>query len=655
MISNIQTAKASLCAKDGYPVELMQYKQWLLYELVWNPKAGKHNKIPKKNLNGQLVGASKTNQGDYVTFNEAIESVKSGIGNGIGFCITPNDPFICIDLDKCLEQQWCIDIINQFDSASEMSISGNGAHIFIEASKPNGMGTKSKLFHNSQVELLGDGTFVALTGKYNGLAINNRQNTFEEFGKPLVKATSEKKPLQKPPSSQSAIDVINRLKTDLKHGQRFNDLYSGNGLTEDQSADDQSLCNLIAPYAEHDPDLVDKVFRSSVRYRDKWERLDYRRNTIDNAISNSNPICKYQTATEAFAGMVVPGSNCKPSIPSPISINPFKAKSLRGQSAELERQALDDRFVLDQLAILGQMTIFSAPPNAGKTLITLKLLGQAIESNQIDADKVYYFNADDNAKGTRVKNRYAEKLGFHMIVPGFNEFKTDDLIPDLKVLIANRIAVGAVIVLDTIKKFADLMNKSNISQFTKQLREFVQAGGTVIALSHVNKNKDSDGKHIYAGTSDLRDDADCAYTISIKNEERDYRIVEFDNTKMRGDVARSRIFKYSIQQGIGYFDLLDSVSVIEESEAVKIESEKNIQADMKIICHIGKAIRDGNDKRTRLIDHVHQQLKPNTSRKEIERVLTEYENNRWYKTIGDKNSHVYSVSQSSNPPALPKH
>ena len=662
MISNIQTAKASLCATDGYPVELKQYNQWLLYSLVWNAQAEKYNKIPKKNVNGHLLGASKTNAADFMSFNDAIESVKLGIGNGVGFCITSNDPFICIDLDKCLDEQWCIDIIDQFDSATEISVSQTGAHIFIQAFKPDGMGTKSKTFQNSQIELLGNGTFVALTGKHNGKQIKNCQSLFEEFGKPLIKPQPVAPTMVRTPSSKSANDVIERLKFDVKYGEKFIQLYYGNSLNTDASANDQSLCNLIAPYADYSFDLIDEVFRTSALYRPKWERQDYRDRTINNALSGSNLIKKYETAAEAFAGMGVLNSDVVvPTIMTPASelssnmcINPFKAKSLRGQSAELEKQALDDMFVLDQLAILGQMTIFSAPPNAGKTLITLKLLGQAIQSNQIDADKVYYFNADDNAKGTRVKNKYAEKLGFHMLVPGFNGFKTDDLIPDLKVLIANKIAVGAVIVLDTIKKFADLMNKSSISQFTKQLREFVQAGGTVIALSHVNKNKDTDGKHIYAGTSDLRDDADCAYTISIKSEQLDdCRIVEFENTKMRGDVARNRIFKYSIQQGIGYFDLLESVSVMNDGDADKLTSDKLLQADMKVICIILTAIREGHTKRTILIDHVHKKLKLHTSRKEIERVLAEYENYRWYKTIGDKNSHNYSVSQFPNLPALP--
>ena len=59
--------------------------------------------------------------------------------------------------------------------------------IFIEAEKPGGMGTKSKTFHNSKVEILGNGQFVALTGEFNGKPVANRQSLLLEFAAPLQK------------------------------------------------------------------------------------------------------------------------------------------------------------------------------------------------------------------------------------------------------------------------------------------------------------------------------------------------------------------------------------------------------------------------------------------------------------------------------------
>lgn len=43
--------------------------------------------------------------------------------------------------------------------------------------------------------------------------------------------------------------------------------------------------------------------------------------------------------------------------------------SLNGQSAEMKKQMLADRYVLANIAILGQATAIYASPNMGKTLL----------------------------------------------------------------------------------------------------------------------------------------------------------------------------------------------------------------------------------------------------------------------------------------------
>ena len=77
----------------------------------------------------------------------------------------------------------------------------------------------------------------------------------------------------------------------------------------------------------------------------------------------------------------------------PFSLDKF---SLNGQLDEMRKKMLDDKFVLGQMAIYGQATVFYAPPNAGKTLLTLKLLIDGIESGAITGSDVFYVNADDN-------------------------------------------------------------------------------------------------------------------------------------------------------------------------------------------------------------------------------------------------------------------
>ena len=187
--------------------------------------------------------------------------------------------------------------------------------------------------------------------------------------------------------------------------------------------------------------------------------------------------------------------------------------SLTGQSAKLRQQMLADQFVLKNIAIMGQWTTIYGAPNSGKTLITNWLLREALMSDAIDGERVYYINADDNYRGLVEKIELAEDWGMHMIAPHHNKFAVNQ-IPELLTELGNDGgARGAVVVLDTLKKFTDLMDKRAASQFGIAARGFVSAGGTLIALAHTNKHVGADGKSIYSGTSDIVDDSDCCFII----------------------------------------------------------------------------------------------------------------------------------------------
>jgi hypothetical protein len=655
-------AISALGALEGYPLELIPYKQWLLFDLVWDNKKKKYNKPPKKVMNGQLIGASKVNSNDMMTFKEARAHVDNGIGKGLGFCITPNDPFICLDLDKCIREPWCAEIITYFESASELSVSKTGAHIFIKAVKPDGMGTKRKDFYSSQVELLGNGTFVALTGSYNGLPIRDRQDRLVVFGNPLIapdKPLTNKLPIVKGLISGNAQAVIHRLENDAKHRHRFNSLFSGNGLSEDKSTDDLSLCNIIFAAVGDNPQLIDEVFRSSNRIRDKWDekrgRETYGEITINKAVNNPSPLTLSMTAVEAFRGMPVLDSNCEKTKKSTKQPG-LKLMSLRGHSKEMESKMLKDKFVLQDLAILGQMTVFYAPPNAGKTLITLHLLAESIKAGNIDPDEIYYINADDNYRGLVTKLKFAEKHGFHMLAPNQNGFETNDLLDKLSEMVSNDQAHGRIIILDTLKKFTDLMHKTKSSDFSKKVREFVQKGGTVISLAHTNKRADENGKLIHAGTSDIKDDSDCTYTINIMTDNNEsYRVVEFENTKQRGSVANSISFRYSKEDGIKYYDLLDSIEKLDDEKIQLAEKQSSINKNQKLINVTLKMIRDGFSKKTDLIHSVHCAVKPEYSKKDVANTLDDFEGDdfnrgaRWSLIKGDKNVHLYSVLEPNLP------
>lgn len=328
---------------------------------------------------------------------------------------------------------------------------------------------------------------------------------------------------------------------------------------------------------------------------------------------------------------------------------------LNGFAGKMEAQMIEDKFVLGRMAILGQSTLFYAKPNAGKTLLTLWLLIDAIKRNEINGSDVYYVNADDTYKGLVFKLKLAEKNGFMMLSPGHLEFKADHLPLYLDRLINEGAARGKILILDTVKKFTDLMNKEKASRFGECVRQFVSHGGTVIMLAHVNKHRGDDNEVIYTGTSDMVDDADCAYTLDTINENNlnNLRTVKFKNFKSRGDVTREAVYRYDYADCTPYHQRLESVVEIGKEERERVEKQKRLDAILDAnrlaVEAIKDCVREGITQKTTLINEAHE--RSGLSKKQITKALADhvgnivFENQFWQFSIQDKNSHVYQLNE----------
>lgn len=344
---------------------------------------------------------------------------------------------------------------------------------------------------------------------------------------------------------------------------------------------------------------------------------------------------------------------------SPLSI--LSGYSLTGNSEQMRLQMLDDVYVLKELAILGQWSTLYGSPNSGKTLITLWLLQEQINAGVIEGDKVFYINADDTFKGAVDKIELAEQWDMQMLVPGHNGFKASHVPIIMQKLAETGEARGIVLVLDTLKKFTDLMDKSAASAFGVTAREFVSAGGTLICMAHTNKHTDADGKGIYSGTSDIVDDSDCMYIIDKLSNEGDevsrIHTVEFTNNKARGDVATSAIFTYVRSAGQEYDDLLNTVKRIKsaDADAVKEKAERNkqLEQDEDVIQAITNNIRQGVVAKSELIKSAMSDTA--ASKAQVKGVLERWtgsdyaEGHRWTFKAGEHNKYSYSLA---TPPSL---
>lgn len=146
------------------PQELRQLPQWLPWKLVPSNARPKPLKIPIC-LSGTPADTTKPEMWD--TFDHALAAYDANAARyaGVGFLFTSLDPYIGIDLDNCIDPDsniadWALDIIEKFNSYTEVSPSGTGVKIFVRSSWLPAKGGK-----RGNIEIYGAGRYFTVTGR----------------------------------------------------------------------------------------------------------------------------------------------------------------------------------------------------------------------------------------------------------------------------------------------------------------------------------------------------------------------------------------------------------------------------------------------------------------------------------------------------------
>jgi hypothetical protein len=303
--------------------------------------------------------------------------------------------------------------------------------------------------------------------------------------------------------------------------------------------------------------------------------------------------------------------------------HPLSRYSLLGDSDRLEASLVEALPVLGTVALLGQLTLIFADSGVGKTLLTLHLLTQGIDG--FDPTKVHYVNVDDNAAGLHEKLQIAEAHGFHMLAEGHRNFRTSDLIKILSDLTDKGKVGGVIVILDTLTKFVDVIDKKAVRALMIEARRFVLAGGTFIALAHNNKNKPREGQPTYAGTADLLNDADCVWMLTEARmlAESDERAVKFTKRKSRHPMQPEQLgFAYAHGQQLAYPDLLASVRPVDAELLEVLSAGDGAVSDEVIIAGVKASIAGGVTAKMNLARKVSGEV--GTSRRAVEMALARY-------------------------------
>jgi hypothetical protein len=326
--------------------------------------------------------------------------------------------------------------------------------------------------------------------------------------------------------------------------------------------------------------------------------------------------------------------------------NALTKYSLLGSAAELEKHALELKPLLGSICLTGEATVIFGRYGRGKTLFVLFLLIEAIEAGRIPPGQVIYINADDSSAGLAQKARLFDDYGVHVLSPGHIGFRANMLLEKIRELVSSGKARGVFVILDTLKRFVDPMSKVATRAFTEVIREFVLAGGTVLALAHTNKKLGADGKPVPEGTADILNDFDCAYLLDEAGKLKTGEIaVVFTREKARGPTALQVSYAYDPDPELEYLERLCTIRKIEDEDEY-FEPPFSEEED-DVVHSIEQCIRHGTTTKMAIARTTADALRHVSARAALN-VLEKYtgedpSRHRWNFTVREHGRMVYAL------------
>ena len=319
---------------DCLPAALVDRDQWVCWRT--QDRDGKATKVPI--VPGTAQFASTTDPETWGSFTAARDGVTTTSVDGLGFVFTADDPLIGIDLDDCRDPEsgeptaWAEAIIADLDSYTEISPSGTGYHILVTGTLPDGRNRAGDL------ELYDRSRFFTVTGDHvaeTPPSVHERTDAVATLhAGEIAAASTPTADAAAAPSSAAAdgaaadadadtdadaagtrseaaalsdTDLLSRARS-AANGAKFSRLWTGDASDyESHSEADLALCCLLAFWTGRDAQRMDRLFRESGLYREKWDTVHYAdgstygEKTIDRAIATTDDVYTPPDTTDTAA------------------------------------------------------------------------------------------------------------------------------------------------------------------------------------------------------------------------------------------------------------------------------------------------------------------------------------------------------------------
>jgi hypothetical protein len=273
-------------SRTEIPAELREPDQWVAWRFEERQNGAKPTKVPY-----QADGA-RADSTDPSTWTSYEEAARVG-GYQVGFVLTADDPFCGIDFDGCVTDGELHRVVRgwveRLNTYAELSPSGTGVRVIGKATLTGDRHSTAKTPWGDKFEIYDRVRFLTVTGD----VIRERPLTPIQAEVEALYAVMFGPDPPRPDPSPSHGSGFPGTDTELleavrasRSGPRFDALYRGDTSGYDSASEaDLALVNMLAFWTGPDPERIDRLLRDSGLMRPKWERADYRRRTIEAALS----------------------------------------------------------------------------------------------------------------------------------------------------------------------------------------------------------------------------------------------------------------------------------------------------------------------------------------------------------------------------------
>jgi putative DNA primase/helicase len=241
--------------------------------------------------------------------------------DGVGVVVHDGDTVLGLDLDDVRDpdtgdlEAWADGVLDAVPTYAEVSPSGTGLRLFGLGFVPDGGNRGDVDAGAGHLEMYDSGRYLTVTGQRVDGSSDDVRQVNDEIGDvhaEYIAADGPERDTPKPaedggvqagsPGANPGVDADKPGSTDAasdlsddellekaknaENGNKFRRLWIGDtsGYPSHSEAD-LALAGLLAFWTGGDRRRIDRLFRESELYREKWDRDDYRERTIDKALA----------------------------------------------------------------------------------------------------------------------------------------------------------------------------------------------------------------------------------------------------------------------------------------------------------------------------------------------------------------------------------